>query len=157
MKADMESEQMVLLSSPIGTVEVHLHGRCITAVRPSMCNIMPDESEGYDTLRDALWACQGVPTGYTLELPRVVWAPHFWDTLASIPRGEVCTYGHFARMLGCPNHARAVGQVLHRNPIPILMPCHRIVAAGGALGGFGLGEERKITLLEHERRLRNSR
>jgi methylated-DNA-[protein]-cysteine S-methyltransferase len=76
---------------------------------------------------------------------RVVWA-----ALLAIPWGEVRTYGELARLLGRPGAARAVGGANHANPIMILVPCHRVVQAGGGLGGYGGGLEVKRWLLAHE-------
>ncbi len=69
-----------------------------------------------------------------------------------IPHGEVVTYGELAARLGLDNGARAVGAALGRNPVPLVVPCHRIVAAGGRLGGFSApgGSFAKARLLEHE-------
>lgn len=66
--------------------------------------------------------------------------------VARIPFGRVRTYGQVARSLGKPRAARAVGQAVARNPVPIVIPCHRVVACDG-LGGFGLGLDLKIRLL----------
>ena len=69
---------------------------------------------------------------------------------ASVPSGQVVSYGEIARRIGQPAGSRAVGQALRRNPIPIVIPCHRVVAAGGRLGGYtgGLGIKRKLLRLE---------
>ncbi|MDD5711883.1 MAG: MGMT family protein [Smithellaceae bacterium] len=67
-----------------------------------------------------------------------------------IPRGTVLTYGELARRLGVPRGARAVGQALAKNPFPLVIPCHRVVRSGGALGGFGGGLALKRRLLEME-------
>ncbi|TVP45197.1 MAG: MGMT family protein [Gemmatimonadales bacterium] len=72
-----------------------------------------------------------------------------WDALLRIPRGEVMTYGDIAGALG-RGSPRAVGQAVGANPIPVLVPCHRVVAGDGRLGGFSGGLERKVTLLELE-------
>jgi len=72
-----------------------------------------------------------------------------WDALLRIPRGEVRTYGEVAAELG-RGSPRAVGQAVGANPIPVLVPCHRVVAGDGRLGGFSGGLERKVTLLEIE-------
>ena len=73
-----------------------------------------------------------------------------WSGLLRIPFGETRTYGELAAALGIPSAARAVGAANGRNPIWILVPCHRVVAAGGALGGYAGGLEAKRWLLAHE-------
>ena len=72
-----------------------------------------------------------------------------WGALLDIPWGETCTYGALAARLGAPGAARAVGAAAGRNPIAILIPCHRVVAAGG-LGGYSGGTDAKRWLLAHE-------
>lgn len=67
-----------------------------------------------------------------------------------IPRGKVMTYKEIAIKLGNKNLARAVGQVLRRNPYPILIPCHRVIRSDGKIGGYSLGKERKKELLRKE-------
>ena len=69
---------------------------------------------------------------------------------AAIPFGEVSTYGEVARAIGSPGAARATGNALGANPMPIVVPCHRVLAAGGGLGGYTGGTERKETLLRIE-------
>ena len=66
---------------------------------------------------------------------------------SKIPYGTVVTYGELARQMGQPDAARAIGGGMGRNPIPIIIPCHRVVAAGGLLGGFGAGIKYKKILL----------
>ncbi len=70
--------------------------------------------------------------------------------ITKIPFGETRSYGWVARAIGKPGAARAVGQALHTNPIPIILPCHRIVASDGSLGGYGGGLPMKIKLLRLE-------
>jgi methylated-DNA-[protein]-cysteine S-methyltransferase len=73
-----------------------------------------------------------------------------WDALAAIPWGEVRTYGEIARLLRRDGGARAVGFANGQNPVAILVPCHRVVAAGGRLGGYAGGLDVKRWLLAHE-------
>jgi methylated-DNA-[protein]-cysteine S-methyltransferase len=68
-----------------------------------------------------------------------------------IPFGAVTSYGAIGMMLGYPAAARAVGQAVGRNPVPIVIPCHRVLRSDGALGGFGLGLDLKKRLLSLER------
>jgi methylated-DNA-[protein]-cysteine S-methyltransferase len=70
--------------------------------------------------------------------------------LARVPYGRTDTYGHLAMLAGKPRAARAVGMVMNRNPIPIVLPCHRIVGANGSLTGYGGGLHVKRALLELE-------
>jgi methylated-DNA-[protein]-cysteine S-methyltransferase len=70
--------------------------------------------------------------------------------LARVPFGEVTTYGHLAARVGRPRAARAVGTVMNRNPIPIVLPCHRVVGSSGSLVGYAGGLDRKEQLLRLE-------
>jgi methylated-DNA-[protein]-cysteine S-methyltransferase len=76
-----------------------------------------------------------------------------WGEIAKIPYGEMLTYGAIAAALGDPGAARAVGTACNHNPIPVLVPCHRVVGAGGKMVGFGGGIDRKRRLLELEARV----
>jgi methylated-DNA-[protein]-cysteine S-methyltransferase len=73
-----------------------------------------------------------------------------WRELCRIPWGEVISYRELAKRIGNPNACRAVGQANGRNPIPLLIPCHRVIAANGRLGGYNSGLDRKRWLLRHE-------
>jgi O-6-methylguanine DNA methyltransferase len=73
-----------------------------------------------------------------------------WAALRDIPWGQVRTYGGIAQAINAPRAMRAVGQANHVNPVPIIVPCHRVVEAGHHLGGYGGGVERKQILLEIE-------
>lgn len=73
-----------------------------------------------------------------------------WRELFKVPLGETVTYGELARRIGRRGSARAVGGSMHRNPIPIIIPCHRVVGLGGAITGYGLGMWRKRWLLARE-------
>jgi methylated-DNA-[protein]-cysteine S-methyltransferase len=74
-----------------------------------------------------------------------------WQALLTIPFGETRSYGQLARQLGNPQAMRAVGAANGRNPIPIVVPCHRVIGASGDLVGFGGGLKMKAQLLELER------
>ena len=73
-----------------------------------------------------------------------------WDQLMRIPFGETISYSELARRMGDPKLVRAVGVANGRNPISIIIPCHRVIGADGSLVGYGGGLERKKWLLEHE-------
>jgi methylated-DNA-[protein]-cysteine S-methyltransferase len=80
-----------------------------------------------------------------------------WEEVARVPYGTTATYGDIARRLGHPGSGRAVGAAVGRNPTAIVVPCHRVVGAGGRLTGYAGGLERKRFLLAHERRRGNGR
>lgn len=73
-----------------------------------------------------------------------------WDVLLSIPYGETMTYGEIAARIGRPKAAHAVGGAVSRNPISLLIPCHRVVGTSGSLTGYAGGLDKKVQLLELE-------
>lgn len=75
-----------------------------------------------------------------------------WDALLTIPYGQTCSYGHIAAQIGSPKASRAVGAANGQNPIPIIIPCHRVIGSTGKLTGFGGGLPTKEKLLELEQR-----
>lgn len=86
-----------------------------------------------------------------LDLPRATpFRKAVWEVTKSIPRGETRSYGWIAGQVGRPAGARAVGQVMATNPVAILIPCHRVVAGDGGLGGYGGHIDMKKRLLEVE-------
>lgn len=87
-----------------------------------------------------------------LRLRGTAFQMQVWQVLQAIPYGEVRTYGEIARAIGKPKACRAVGMANHNNPISIIVPCHRVVGAGGSLTGYGGGLENKRFLLELEKR-----
>ncbi|MDJ1137075.1 methylated-DNA--[protein]-cysteine S-methyltransferase [Streptomyces iconiensis] len=79
-----------------------------------------------------------------------------WEQLRRIPYGETVTYGELAEAIGRPSAARAVGLANGRNPLSIIVPCHRVIGSTGSLTGYGGGLERKRQLLGLERRARGT-
>jgi len=73
-----------------------------------------------------------------------------WEALRKVPYGTVVTYGMLAEMAGKPGAARAVGGAVGANPVPIIIPCHRVVASDGGIGGYSSGTDIKSRLLEIE-------
>lgn len=86
-----------------------------------------------------------------LDIQATAFQRRVWEMLQAIPRGETRTYSQIARALGSPDGARAVARACATNPIPILIPCHRVVRQDGDLGGYRWGLDRKRQLLDHER------
>ena len=126
---------------------------------------LPDEDGGGDPgwgpdEADALPEARAQVEGYfdgtrdAFDLPLAPEGSAFqrrvWDALRAIPRGETRSYGQIARALGDRGAARAVGAANGANPIPLLIPCHRVVAADGTLGGFSGSLAVKAALLAHE-------
>lgn len=122
--------------------------------RPSSDPLSPDVEkrlvEGRDQVRDYLEGRRR-----TLELPvdlseGTAFQKRVWRTIERIPYGRVRSYGWVAAKMGGRRYARAVGRALGTNPVPILIPCHRILAHDGALGGFSGGLRTKQRLLNLE-------
>ena len=86
-----------------------------------------------------------------LELAGTEFQRAVWAQLCAIPYGETISYGELARRVGNPRASRAVGSANGRNPIAVIVPCHRVIAGDGSLGGYGGGLDRKTTLLDLER------
>lgn len=90
------------------------------------------------------------PSDVPIVLPEGGWSTSVWRYLKRIPRGQVRTYGAVAKALRNRGAARAVGQACGQNPLPLVLPCHRVVAANGGLGGFtgGLAIKKALLALE---------
>lgn len=101
-----------------------------------------DGAAARDTLADLPLDLEGVP-----EFHRKV-----YDVARSVPPGQTITYGEIARRLGAPHDSREVGQAMGRNPIPIIVPCHRVLGADGKMGGFsapgGVATKRRMLEIE---------
>jgi methylated-DNA-[protein]-cysteine S-methyltransferase len=111
----------------------------IAAVVSALCALLRGESSDL--------AAAPLDFGGVAPFPRRV-----YEAARAIPRGATRTYGELASRLGAPGEARAVGEALARNPFPLIVPCHRVVAAGGRLGGFsapgGAATKRRLLALE---------
>ncbi len=91
-----------------------------------------------------------LPLDFSLGTP---FQQSVWERLRAIPYGVTQSYGEIARYLGQPAASRAVGAAVGRNPLSIIVPCHRVVGSNGALTGYAGGLERKIALLQLEKAL----
>lgn len=127
------------------------------AFREDLLRRFPDADlkRGNDVTTDAAhvlktYLAGGADPDLELVIPESGFQTRVWRQIAKIPRGEVRSYGRLARQLRKPQAARAVGQACGRNPVPLLIPCHRVVAADGSLGGFSSGLDTKRRLLELE-------
>jgi methylated-DNA-[protein]-cysteine S-methyltransferase len=143
----------LLVESPIGPLGVVLDGDTVVGVRFGATHGAIADHPAAAQLA-AYFA--GTLTDFTVpfdlrggsDFERAV-----WDRIAAIPYGEMVTYGAIATALGDPGAARAVGTACNHNPVPVIVPCHRVVGAGGKLTGFGGGLPRKRQLLEMEARV----
>jgi len=97
----------------------------------------------------------GARTRFDLSLlpPGTPFQKKVWAALVQIPFGATASYGEIARAVGRPDASRAVGGANHRNPIAIIIPCHRVIGADGSMTGYGGGLPRKRLLLELEARV----
>jgi len=107
------------------------------------------------SLKRATAALQAYASGKTRRLPAfdlqgTPFQEKVWEKLCDIPHGETISYATLARWVGKPKAARAVGGAVGANPVPILIPCHRVIGQNGSLTGFGLGLPMKRALLDHE-------
>jgi methylated-DNA-[protein]-cysteine S-methyltransferase len=107
-------------------------------------------SDAIDQL-DAYFAGERREFDLELDLVGTNFQRRVWEALLTIPYGETRSYGYIAEQIGSPGAFRAVGLANGRNPIGIIVPCHRVIGANGSLIGYGGGLERKRTLLELER------
>lgn len=149
-------------SSPLGTLTLAANGSALCGVyfpghkpAPSGQDGWPrDDGPRFDAARE--WLHRYFAGETPGPLPDLAWTGgtgfqrRVWSALQSIPRGETRTYAGIARAIGAPAAVRAVGAAVGRNPLSILVPCHRVVGSSGALTGFAGGVERKRWLLTHE-------
>jgi methylated-DNA-[protein]-cysteine S-methyltransferase len=111
------------------------------------------DDEAFDDLRTQLaqyFAGERREFSLPLNASGTPFQKRVWDALCDIPYGETASYGATAIAIGAPTASRAVGLANGQNPISIVVPCHRVIGAGGALTGYGGGLEAKQWLLAHE-------
>src|SRR5262249_6582969 len=147
--------------SPIGRLTLTSDGRALTSVRFEDDDDARRPPEGWVRDERPLRAARRQLDEYfagrraLLELPLAMRGTPFpmrvWHALRATPSGGTASYGEIARRIGLPAASRAVGGANHRNPIAIIVPCHRVIGADGSITGYGGGEARKRRLLELER------
>ncbi|MHC5011309.1 MAG: methylated-DNA--[protein]-cysteine S-methyltransferase [Planctomycetota bacterium] len=148
--------QIEIAATAHGLVAVKLNGD-VEAVKQEVTARFPDAlfKRGNALTADAASVIRRYLSGgpdphVPVVLPEQGFSARVWREIARIPRGKVISYGRLARKLRKPQAARAVGQACGRNPVPLVVPCHRVVASDGSLGGFGAGVAVKRKLLELE-------
>jgi methylated-DNA-[protein]-cysteine S-methyltransferase len=152
----------VIVDSPIGRLLLQTDGVSLTGLYmdvpgrpfPGMNDSEEDANTG--PLPEAVRQLEEYFAGnrrdfdLPLYLNGTLFQQRVWRALTEIPYGETWSYGELAKRIGNPNASRAVGLANGRNPIAILVPCHRVIGADGSLTGYGGGVERKQWLLAHE-------
>jgi len=147
------------IDSPIGPLALAGRGRVLTNLRmvdqtyePNRNDWVPDDRAFPDAVEQLEAYLAGERNDFDLELSLAgsEFQRRVWQALLTIPYGETRSYGQVAEQVGATGAARAVGLANGRNPIPILVPCHRVIGADGSLTGYGGGLERKRWLLAHE-------
>ena len=157
------------LDTPLGPLALVSDGGALTAVTFDPTRLGPeagpaeaDHAEAGDAVLDAARDqlrryFDGEPVAFTVPV-RAAGTPfqqRVWATLCEIPHGATLSYGALAARLGVPGGAQAVGAANGQNPVAVLVPCHRVVGADGALVGYAGGIERKRALLALESRQRS--
>ena len=152
----IDMENIFFYETPVGRICIGEENGCITHVTWSK---IPQEYVLAET--ELVLNCKKQLDEYfagkreTFDLPLAPKGTEFqqkvWNALKEIPYGETRTYGEIAAAIGNPKAARAVGMANNKNPIGILIPCHRVVGANGKLVGYAGGMEKKEFLLELER------
>jgi methylated-DNA-[protein]-cysteine S-methyltransferase len=148
-----------MITSPIGTLIVHATEQGIaglelgarTTARPAGGGASLEHVRAAEEALSAYFAGARDPFRHlTLAPAGTPFQRSVWEALRTIPYGETISYKELARCIGKPDAMRAVGLANGRNPLPIVVPCHRVIGADGSLTGFGLGVDVKAWLLVHE-------
>lgn len=147
------------IDSPVGALLLTSNGKALTGVYPVKHKRLDQVRQGRQDaapFREAIRQLEeyfaGRRTSFDLPLETGGTAHQrkVWDGLRKIGHGKTLSYGQLAAKLGNPNASRAVGGANGRNPICIIIPCHRVIAADGTLGGYSGGLDMKQWLLRHE-------
>ncbi|MFZ2053268.1 MAG: methylated-DNA--[protein]-cysteine S-methyltransferase [Candidatus Aminicenantales bacterium] len=151
------SEHRAYFHSPIGAIEIIGTEQGITAL--NFIRRKPRQETGeHPFLKEAAAQVEEYFRGQRkkfslkLHLQGTEFQKNVWRELLRIPYGRTASYGEVAAALGRPQAGRAIGQANHRNPIAIVIPCHRIIGGDGRLVGYGAGLWRKQWLLAHEQK-----
>lgn len=147
---------VMTIPSPVGSLVLRTSNKGLVSIDRGKAARVKGEAKAESNLAlaarelDAYFAGKLRKFTVPLDLQGTPFQLQVWSTLRKIPFGKAVSYGEEARMLGKPKAARAVGSANGRNPIPIIVPCHRVVAGDGSLGGYsaGLPMKRKLLALE---------
>jgi methylated-DNA-[protein]-cysteine S-methyltransferase len=153
----MDAELIMGYKSPLGWLELRATGQGLSALSftdhpVENTSTAPVLNECKEQL-DAFFSGSKEPFNLKLDLEGTPFQLSVWKELLKIPFGETVSYLHIATALGDPNATRAVGNANGKNPVAIIVPCHRVIGSGGSLVGYSGGMEKKKWLLEFERNL----
>jgi methylated-DNA-[protein]-cysteine S-methyltransferase len=153
-RSRVEQMPSLAVETPIGTLGLVASEAGLSRVRWSAKGLPDEPSPVLDAAAaqlEAYFAGELVEFDLPLDLAGTAFQRQCWLALATIPYGQTVSYGEQARRLGLgPDAARAVGAANGQNPLPLVLPCHRVIGADGSLTGFGGGLHLKRFLLEHE-------
>ena len=154
MSGERQPVSCCVIDAPVGHLLIEAdEGGLLAVERTDRPLSLPDTPLLTETVRQLCAYFDGTLTDFALPL-HMVGTPfqlRCWAALLAIPYGETISYGEQARRIGQPKASRAVGGANHRNRLCIVVPCHRVVGASGALTGYGGGMDMKEWLLRHER------
>jgi methylated-DNA-[protein]-cysteine S-methyltransferase len=139
----------LIVASDAGIRAIEFHGQPEAASPEGRSN--PLLRQAVDQLR-AYFAGELRDFDLALDMQGTPFQKRVWQELRNIPYGQTCSYSFVATAIGSPKAVRAVGAANGRNPIPIVVPCHRVIGAGGSLVGYGGGLPLKRFLLDLETR-----
>ncbi|KAA8957035.1 methylated-DNA--[protein]-cysteine S-methyltransferase [Mycobacterium sp.] len=153
------------IASPIGPLTLAGRGHVLTNLgmvnqtyEPNRADWIPDDRAFPEAVYQLGEYFSGERSDFDLEFSicGTEFQRRVWRALTTIPYGETRSYGEIAEQIGAPGAARAVGLANGRNPIAIIVPCHRVIGANGGLIGYGGGVERKQVLLDLERHTKSA-
>jgi len=155
MLEDMLEVRYGVYSSPFGPVRIGVAGEAVahlSFIEEAEAETAPRD-EAIVRLGKQIFAAPPQATAFPLQVAGTPFQQRVWKALCAIPAGQTVTYGELARRIGSPRAARAVGAACGQNEIAWLIPCHRVVAADGGLGGYHWGQGRKAAMLAWENNL----
>lgn len=152
----MIEESTILLDTPVGRLAVATDGCAVLSIRIATDRIQgvaqaktPVAMQTINELEE-YFAGKRKEFGIPIKMNGTAFQIRVWNELLKIPHGSVTTYGEIAARIGKPGAARAVGMACNRNPLLIVVPCHRVVGQNGSLTGYVAGTDKKRMLLELE-------
>lgn len=152
------NSKITTFHSPIGNISISWLNHEVTDLVIGAKSIENPQSQRPQFIDDAIRQIKEYLLGTRkhFDIPLHIDGSEFqkkvWDIMCHVPYGEVISYGQVAQLIGNPKAFQAVGTACGKNRLPIIIPCHRIIAAKGKIGGFGAGIEKKVWLLELEKK-----